>query len=240
MPRFVSRWRSAWRLRDFRDQLLVSLIGLLIAALLMLVFLDYFETRTGVILNDPLLSLFSPVDLRWITYSFIYSGLLLGLASLSLYPFTLLLALRAFVAMTVLRMVCLFLLPLDPPSGMIPFLDPYMQIPGVPPVFTRDLFFSWQIAVMSIFVYTAQWRDMKIIFSAVGFVVAVLLLVQHVHYSIDLFGAPCFAYVAYGIAKWLTIEEVQTSADRGNKPAGINRPMGNKGEQQKHSMFSVR
>ncbi len=234
MPRFVSRWRSAWRLRDFRDQFLVSLIALLIAFILMLVFLDYIESRTGLILNDPLLSLFSPIDLRWITYSFIYSGLLLGLASLSLYPFSLLLALRAFVAMTVLRMACLFLLPLDPPPGMIPFLDPYIQIPGVPSVFTHDLFFSWQIAVLAILAFTAQWRDVKIIFSCVALVVSVLLLLQHVHYTIDLFAAPCFAYVAYGLAKWLTIEEVSGLPERGNKAADTNK------ERQNYSMTSIR
>jgi hypothetical protein len=234
MPRFVSRWRSAWRLRDFRDQLLVSLTVLLVAIILTLVFLDYIETRTGLILHDPLLSLFSPTDLRWITFSLIYSGLLLGLVSLFLYPFSLLLALRAGIAVMLLRMVCLFLLPLDPPPGMIPFLDPFIQIPGAHPVFTRDLFFSWQIAVLAIFAFTAQWRDLKIIFSCVAVAVAVLLLLQHVHYTIDLVAAPCFAYVAYGLAKWLTIEEVAGLPDRGDKPVAT------KGERQNYSTPPVR
>ena len=234
MPRFLYRWRSAWRLRDFRDQLLVSLVGFFLSIILLLVFLDYVETRTGLILYDPFLPLFSPIDLRWITYSLIYSGLLLGLVSLGLYPFSLLLALRAFIAVTLLRMVCLLLLPLDPPPGMIPLLDPYIQLPGIPPVFTRDLFFSWQIAILAIFAFIAQWRDMKIIFSCLALVVAVLLLLQHVHYTIDLVAAPCFAYVAFGLAKWLTIEEVPGAADRDNRPTHV------KGERPSFSSAHLR
>jgi len=205
-------------MRDFRDQFFVSLIASLIAFILMLVFLEYVETRNGIALDDPFLPVFSPTDLRWITFSLIYSGMLLGLVSLCLYPFSLLLALRTFVVMSLLRIACLYLLPLGPPPGMIPLADPFIQLPGVPQVFTRDLFFSWQIATLAILVFTAQWRDMRIIFSCVAVAVAVLLLLQHVHYTIDLVAAPCFAYVAYGFAKWLTIEEVAGLPERSDKP----------------------
>jgi hypothetical protein len=165
MQRFLNNWRSAWRIRDFRDRFLVSVIGLLVALIIMRVLLDYVETRRGIVLHDPLLPLFSPTDLKWITFSLVYSGMLLGLASLCLYPFSVLLALRAFVVMILLRIACLFLLPLDPPADMIPLIDPFIQLPVMRPLFTRDLFFSSSVATMALFAFTAWGKDMKIIFS---------------------------------------------------------------------------
>jgi hypothetical protein len=219
MPKFISRWRNAWRIGFFRDQFLVSIAAFFIVLIVTLIFLDYVETRSGTTLGDPLLPLFPPIDLKWITYSLIYSGMLLGFVSLCLYPFDLLLAMRAFVVMMLLRITCLFLLPLDPPAGFIPLVDPFVQLPGIRPVFTRDLFFSWHTATMALFAFTAQWKDMKIIFSCTAGAVSALLLMQHAQYTIDVIAAPCFAYVAYGIAKWLTIENVAEfpGGNRGDK-----------------------
>lgn len=208
MPGLVESWRSAWRIRAFKDQFLVSCAGLLVALILMGLFLDYVETRSGIVLYDPLLSLFSPADFRWVIYSLFYSGMLLGIISLCLHPYSFLLAMRAFVVVILLRIVCLFFLPLDPPSGSIPLMDPLIQLPGVLPVLTRDLFFSWHTALLTLLVFTVPWKDMKIIFTCAAAAVSLFLLLQHAHYTIDVVAAPCFAYVAYGIARWRTVEKM--------------------------------
>jgi hypothetical protein len=222
MPKFINRWRNAWRIRFFRDQFFVSIAGLLVVLVVTLLFLDYVERRSGSMLEDPLLSLLSPVDLKWITFSLVYSGVLLGFVSLGLYPFNFLLAIRAFFVMMLLRITCLFFLPLDPPAGFIPLIDPFVQLAGMAPVFTRDLFFSWHTATIALFAFTVQWKDMKIIFSCTAGVVSALLLLQHAHYTIDVIAAPCFAYVAYGIARWMTIENVAElqSSNRSDKARG--------------------
>ncbi len=207
MAKFIPNWRNAWSIRIFREQILVTLAALLLVLILKRMFLDYIETRSGVVFQDPILGIISAVDLRWITYSLIYSGMLLGFFSLSIYPFAFLLTMRAVVVLVLLRILCLTLLPLDPPLNIIPLSDPYIPPPDAHPVYTRDLFFSWHIAALSLFVYTARWRDLKIIFAGAAFVISLLLLVQHADYTIDLVAAPCFAYVAFGVAKWITIRE---------------------------------
>ena len=205
MPKFVDNWRGAWRNRFFRDQLLFSLIGLLLALVLMRLFLAYVESRSGIGLPDPLLSLFAPVELKWITYSFIYSAIILGLVSLAPHPFSLLLVVRATFVLVLLRITFLFLLPLDPPPGCIPIVDPFIRIPAISPTTSRDLFFSWHIALIALFALSARFRDMKIIFSSAALVVSILFLLQHAHYTIDVVAAPCFAYVAHGVAKSSTM-----------------------------------
>jgi len=207
MSKVTDRWRNAWKIHAFKEQSLVTLAGVIVALVLIRVFLDYVETRPGVVLPDPLVPLLPAVDLKWITYSVFYSGILFGLISLLLYPFALLLTLRALVVLIVLRIVFLFLLPLDPPAGHIPLIDPFIQPPDQPPL-TRDLFFSGHVATLALLGNTARWRDMKIIFFSTAVVVSVLFLFQHVHYTIDLVAAPCFAYVAYGVTKLITVGEI--------------------------------
>ena len=114
MGKVVDRWRTAWRLRAFRDQFLVSIIGLIITVVVMRIYLGHIELRAGVVLNDPLLSIIPKVELNWITFTLVYSGMLLGLASLVLHPFRLLLTTRALILMILLRIMCLYFLPLDP------------------------------------------------------------------------------------------------------------------------------
>ena len=215
MSRFADGWRDAWKDRKFRSQFLASVICLPVALLLLFLYLNHIETRKGIVLDDPLLSIMSPIDFKWITFSLFYSGMLLGFVSLVLFPFSLLLALRAFIVMLLLRVVCLFLLPLDPPVDGFPLVDPFIQIPGIRSVFTRDLFFSWHIAMMALLSYLARWMDMKIIFSSAAVALSVMFLLQHSHYTLDVVAAPCFAYAAFGIAKVITVDKGVGLAGRG-------------------------
>ena len=212
--KIVNEWRSAFRNPAFRAQFVVSIVVLAVILPLMGSFLNYIGARMGVELHDPILRLFRPIGFKWITFSLIYSGIVLGFVSLLVSPFSLLLALRALSLIIILRAICLFLVPLDPPSDGIPLVDPLIRFPGIRPVLPRDLFFSWQTALMTLFALTARWRDMKIIFSGIAFVVSLLLLLQHSHYTIDLVVAPCLAYAAYGIAKQFTLLEYIASPAR--------------------------
>lgn len=140
----VKSWRSALRGRDYRDQLIASIIVLAITLPLMGSFLNFIGARMGAVLQDPLLGFFPPIDFKWITFSVIYSGIVFGFVSLLLYPYSLLVALRALIVLIILRVVCLYLVPLDPPADVIPLVDPFIRLPGIRHVIVRDLFFSWQ------------------------------------------------------------------------------------------------
>jgi hypothetical protein len=208
MSNFVDGWRRALRSREFRDQLLVTLGVLLVTILLLRAFLGYIGARMGAVLHDSLLDLFAPASFAWITFSLIYAGFLLGIASLFAYPFSLLLALRALVVLIILRAVCQYFLPLDPPSDAIPLADPFLRIPGFRHVLARDLFFAWHTALLFLLAFVTMWRDLKIILALIALVVSALMLLQHAHYTIDLVAAPCFAYAAYGLAQLISVQEV--------------------------------
>jgi hypothetical protein len=205
MSRFVDAWNAAWRMHAFRRQTLYSVAAIVLAFIVMELFLLRIEGRQGIVFADPLLGLFPPVDVHWIIYSIIYSAVLFGFVSLCLYPFAFLLTIRALIVLVIMRVACLFLLPLDPPPDIIPLTDPFMSYLGIPMTNVRGLFFAWPSSLLSLFVFTAQWKDLKIIFSAGVVAVSGLLLVQHTHYTIDIVASPVFALAAVAIAKWDTV-----------------------------------
>jgi hypothetical protein len=209
VPRFLDNWRTAWRSHDFRRQFFISLAALCVGLILHRFFQEFIEHRPGVSIPDPLLSLFRPVDLHWIAYSIIYSGVLLALTNFFFHPYTLLLFIRSFVIILLMQVITLYLLPLDPPHDMIVLVDPFIPTSVFHPTITHELFFSWHTALFTLFALTVRWHDLKIIFVGAAAVVSTILLLHHAHYMIDVVAAPCFAYAAYSLAGWKTVLEVQ-------------------------------
>ncbi len=203
----VERWRVAFRNGAFRDQFLVSAIALPVIAVVLRIYLSHIETRPGTSIADPLLSLFPPVDLNWLIFAVLYSGLLLGLVSLLMYPYRFLLTMRALASLMLLRIAALFLFPLDTTSGGIPLADPIMQFPPLRFTGSHGLFFSWEVAVFSLLVFSSRWKDVKIIYVCAIVLLSVLLILQRAEYSIALLSGPCFAYAAFGFARFMTVRD---------------------------------
>ena len=196
----------------FKKEAIYSAPVLILALVMMELFLFRIQARQGVVFADPLLGLFPPADVHWIVYSLVYSAVLFGFVSLCMYPFALLLTARALIVLIIMRIVCLFVLPLDPPADIIPLTDPFVSYVGIPVTNVRGLFFAWPPAMLALLAYTAQWKDLKVIFSVGAVAVSGLLLLQHTHYAIDLVAAPVFAYAAVGLARWRTVGDFGSKA----------------------------
>src|SRR6266850_1385712 len=104
----------------------VLFLGLLVAYSY---FLNYIELRSGTSLRDPILDFFSPHDMTWLTFFLIYFSLTIGILSLYRHR-TLFAFLHAYSLLIMIRMMALYLLPLNPPQGMIPLHDPVVEFFG--------------------------------------------------------------------------------------------------------------
>ncbi len=194
------RWRERWKQPGFRLELLLTVPVLVLVLHTLASFLTYVEARQGVVLPDPFLSLFQPRDFTWITFAVIYGGILLGLLNLVSFPAHLVLAMQSYIVMALIRIAAMYLAPLEPPPDTILLRDPLVEVFGTGTVLTKDLFFSGHTATMMILALTAPQPWLKKLFLACTAAVAVLVLWQHVHYSIDVVVAPAFAFAAYRIA----------------------------------------
>ncbi len=212
MSNIARSWAEAWHDPHYRGEFLLTIPALVVALLVFSRFLAFVETRPGVTFADPLLRLYNPVDLTWVTFGLIYLGLVVGLVFLSTHPETLLLALESYILMLAMRMVSMYLLPFDAPPLLIPLKDPFVQFFGSGTVPTKDLFFSGHTATLFLLFLVVRDPRMKTLFLCCTVGVAFCVLRQHVHFSIDVFCAPFFSYAAYRLAMLLRRLRGQSSS----------------------------
>jgi membrane-associated phospholipid phosphatase len=68
---------------------------------------------------------------------------------------------------------------------------------------TKDLFFSGHTTTMVLIFLCLKKRTDKTIALMAAFAVAYLLLVQHIHYTIDVLAAPVVVYACYRLTRYL-------------------------------------
>jgi hypothetical protein len=195
-------WRQAWADRGFRWPVLLTLPALVATLSALAALVKWVELRPGAVLADPVLALLAPRDVTWPIFTLIYVGILLAIVRLVRTPVRLVLGMQAYVVMALLRIVVMWATPLDPPPGMIVLEDPLVQgFGGASHPLTRDLFFSGHTSTMFLLFLAVPGRAAKAFFLACTAGVAFLVLVQHVHYAVDVLAAPPFAYAAWRIAR---------------------------------------
>jgi len=191
--------RDAWRDRAWRAEFFVTLVVLIPVLFVMRHFLDAVELRHGAVLPDPVLALFPAIDLTWITFLVIYAGIIVALYELIKHPRRLLLVFQGYALMALLRIVAMYLAPFDAPPGIIELKDPFVEFFGGGRTLTRDLFFSGHTSTMFLLFLAMPGKPLKTAYAFFTVVVGTCVVLQHVHYTVDVIAAPFFAYGAYRI-----------------------------------------
>jgi hypothetical protein len=201
-------WKKVWENNVFR--LHISIIFVLFIFLILVYgrFLDFIEERPGSILSDPFLNSFAPLEVTWFTFGIIYVSVILTLFRLSWQPFQLLITFQAYILIAMARIISMYLTPLDPPPLLIPLEDPFVQSVSTG-VLTRDLFFSGHTSTMFLLFLSCTSRKMRIFFLMGTILVGLLVLIQHVHYSIDVVAAPFYTFTCYKISSFLTAKIIK-------------------------------
>jgi hypothetical protein len=198
----AERWPAVWAQGAFRLRLGVVL--LLLLALLPIIpdFYHFIQARPGRLLPDPLLALLPVRDVSSPTFTLIYGSVAAALVFLLPRPLLLLRALWAYYFLQLLRMSTLYLLPLDPPTELVRLHDPIVDhlFKATAEPIVRDLFFSGHTATMVLLWLAVRGRRWQVPLALLTGAVALLVLVQRVHYSYDVLAAPLFAWLAYWLA----------------------------------------
>jgi hypothetical protein len=193
-------WAEALRDRGFRLRLALTLPALVAVLALLARFLDGVEVRPGVVLPDPLLALLAVRDLTWLTFGLIYLGIFFGVARLATAPRRLVVTLQAYVVMVLFRILAMWVTPLEAPPGMIPLHDPLVRLFGPGKLLTKDLFFSGHTSTLFLLALAVPGRRSRALFLFCTAAVGVCVLVQHVHYTVDVLVAPLFAWASFRLA----------------------------------------
>ena len=202
-PALTDNWRVTWNSRYKRLQLVTG-TGILFAIIYTLPhFFGYLEKRNGVVLNDWLLALIPPHNVSVLIFVLIWGMALLIITRTIKNPSIYITFCWTYIFIYMVRFVTLSLVALNPPQGMILLADPVNSAFYHNAVITKDLFFSGHTATMVTIFLCLEKRSDKIIALIAAIAVACLLLLQHVHYTIDVLAAPAVVYPCYRLTRYL-------------------------------------
>jgi membrane-associated phospholipid phosphatase len=198
-------WSDAWQEPRFRNKTIIALLLVAIILILLPTFFAFIEKREGMVLQDFVLERLPASDVSIPTFIIIWSVVLLVFYRIYHNPSIFLIVAYGFILMCLARILTISLLPLNPPAGIITLKDPIANIAyGGNGIFiTKDLFYSGHTGNMFLFFLCLQHKWDKIIALSASFIVGILVMVQHIHYSIDVIGAFIFTYFIYLGAKKL-------------------------------------
>ena len=197
------RWIASFSNPKFRIKFIFFFFTLLITVSLLPLFFQFIETRKGLVLNDILLNHIPAHNVSLLLFVIIWSVIILSLWRAVNDPPICYLLLSSFTLLTLLRIFCLYLVPLNPPPGLIVLNDPLSNFFYGSSFITKDLFFSGHTATMFLMYLCLQKKTEKCYALSAAITVAILVLVQHIHYSIDVIAAPVFTYLIFKIARKL-------------------------------------
>ena len=199
----TANWREALHDQNFRRYFPPNLLICVIVFYAMIYWLHLNSGRLGLIINDPIYNLLTPRDFSGVIFFFTYTGTVLTILYVLQYPFLLHRALLSFVAVFLIRAVCIYLVPLSPSPGIIPLNDPVTDTLGREGRILNDLFFSGHIADLTTFYLVCRNSYLKRYIMLCAVIVATLLVWQRVHYTIDVLVAPAFSYITF----WVFVEK---------------------------------
>jgi len=203
-------WKSFFKNKNTRIEFIITVIVLIFLMTFFAQFLLFVEERNGVTLNDPILNLFNPINLTWLTFGLIYISLILFIINKIREPGTLMIALQTYGLMVLFRGIAMYLTPFNAPQHIIVLNDPFVQLFGKGDILTKDLFFSGHTGTLFLLVLLVDSKMLKTIFLIATILVGSAVLLQHVHYSVDVLMAPFVAYGSYRTIKKLHLKKTIT------------------------------
>ncbi|MBI5541417.1 MAG: phosphatase PAP2 family protein [Bacteroidia bacterium] len=199
-----NNWIAAFKIKPFKFRVLITIPVLIILLVFITKFLTFNEYRKGIVISDPLLNLLTPVNLSAFTFGLTYFSVLFVIILLLPKPRVALITLNAYMLILIFRIITMYIFPLEPPVGIIPLKDVLLESSFYSGrANLKDLFFSGHTATIFLFFLVSENRWIKLIFILLTIIIASCVLLQHVHFTIDVIFAPFFSWLCYKLAQKL-------------------------------------
>jgi hypothetical protein len=198
-------WQDAWQSAWYRKRVLAGLVLVVTILSLFPLFFQRIELRHGYAMPDPLLAWLPPYNVSLAIFVIIWAISLLAVVRAAQDPYMFLTFVWAYVLLLLFRTLTITVFALEPPVGLIGLVDPISNFFYGKNFVTKDLFFSGHTStVFLIFLCMPGRRDRGLALLAT-ILVGLLLLVQHVHYTLDVVGAFFFAWLAFWMVRRMVV-----------------------------------
>jgi hypothetical protein len=197
MEEIAIHWSAIWEEKSFRNKSIIGIIVLIVIFSFFPFFFEIIEKRNGFVLNDPLLALLPAYNLSIPIFAVIWSMSIFIVIRCFQDPDFFILLMWSFILLCLSRIVSISLVALNAPEGIVTLKDPIVSIFYGKRYITKDLFFSGHTSTQFLFFLCLRKRTDKIIALIASVAIGVMVLIQHVHYTIDVVAAPLFAFLVY-------------------------------------------
>jgi PAP2 superfamily C-terminal len=198
-------WLEALRNKSFRKNLIWGMAALSISVIFTFYFFDYIENLSGgVVMNDWVLRMIPPENVSNPIVFFEASVIILFAVRCITNPAMVITFLMAYILVLITRDITIGITQLRPPLGLIVLKDPLAGVIYRSKLINRDLFYSGHVSLLFM-LYLCSTRKADryyILFAVIS--VSILLLIQHIHYTVDIACAPFFAFGCYWLSKKIT------------------------------------
>lgn len=196
-----TKWLPAIKNLSFRLKLLIGISFLFLVLALLPSFFQFIEHRNGYQLKDLILANLPATNVSIPVFAMIWSMVTLFIVRSVKDPQLFILYVYSFLFLCICRIITMFFVPLNPPTNLIPLVDPLSNSLYGKDFITKDLFFSGHTATLCLFFFCFQRKIDRIVALVCTIAVGILVLVQHVHYTVDVVAAPFFAFLCYYLAR---------------------------------------
>lgn len=196
-------WPEVWQFASYRFLLVTGVIVLSALMVSMPSFFRKIELRDGYSLSDPLLHILPAINLSILIFLVIWYSICNTVIRSLKTPQKVLEILFSMILIILFRTITLSVVPLNPPARLIPIVDPISSLfyGGHSNFLTKDLFFSGHTSTVFLTYLISEGKREKRIQLVLTFVIAISVLIQHVHYTIDVIAAPFFCFAANYLAQ---------------------------------------
>lgn len=198
-------WQNAYDTSLKRLKLLIGAILIVGIISTMPSFFRGIESRGGFVLNDRVLAHLPAYDVSILIFTIIWGMGILMLVRIMYKPAICATYLWTLIFVCIARFISISLVRLDPPAGLVPLTDPLTGCFYGHAAITRDLFFSGHTSTMVMIYLNLEKRSDKVIAFIAAIVVMFLLLIQHIHYTMDVLAAPVIVYCLYRFTRSLDL-----------------------------------
>ena len=201
--RELHNWNEAFRSPLFRRRFWVVVTAVIVCLTVLPFFFQIVQNREGPVLRDHLLEWLPAANVSLPIFAFVWLTAALMLVRSFQNPHFMLQAFCGFALFICSRFITISLVPLDPPQGLIPLIDPLTNSFYGKDFITKDLFYSGHTGSQFLFFFCLQKRRDRQFALLSGIAIGLLVLVQHVHYTVDVLAAPVFGFLCAFTAKKL-------------------------------------
>lgn len=192
-------WKEAISNKQYRQSAIAWLIGLAFFVVPLPYFFNYIiQPKQGIQLSDYLHILLPPTDWSLEIFILIFAAPAFFFLNNFRSPVTVLFSLQCYVTVNLMRMVSVYVFTLEAPTGIIPLEDPFLaKVVYGNNTFVKDLFFSGHTCTLLMLFLIERKLWAKWVLGIATALVALLLIWQRVHYTIDILGAILACLLVY-------------------------------------------